>query len=255
MSLIPASAIPRKPELLTCDKHGVYQVRYAVFGEKALCSRICPKCVKESDLEKQEEEKRKYDEQMKNWRMQRIEKAGVSKRNIGKTFESFMCDNQAQAQALAHCKDLCKDIVDGKVAKNTFMIGGVGTGKTHLASSIVHELIDNKTVCMIRLIELMRKLKDTWRRDSDMTEQKVIDHYGSLDLLIIDEVGIQFGSDAERMFMFDIINTRYDNLKPTVMISNLNLENIKLTLGEQVIDRLREDGGKVLTFDFESQRR
>ena len=255
MSLIPASAIPRKPELLTCDKHGVYQVRYAVFGEKALCSRICPKCVKESDLEKQEGEKRKYDEQMKNWRVQRIEKAGVSKRNIGKTFESFMCDNQAQAQALAHCKDLCKDIVGGKVAKNTFMIGGVGTGKTHLASSIVHELIDNKTVCMIRLIELMRKLKDTWRRDSDMTEQKVIDHYGSLDLLIIDEVGIQFGSDAERMFMFDIINTRYDNLKPTVMISNLNLENIKATLGEQVVDRLREDGGKVLIFDFESQRR
>jgi DNA replication protein DnaC len=54
--------------------------------------------------------------------------------------------------------------------------------------------------------------------------------------------------------MFDIINTRYDNLKPTLMISNLSLENIKKTLGEQVVDRLREDGGKVLTFDFESQR-
>ncbi|MCP4989852.1 MAG: ATP-binding protein [Colwellia sp.] len=255
MSLIQASAVPRKPELLTCDKHGVYRVRYAIFGEKALCSRVCPKCVKESDMEKQAEEKRKHDEQMKKWRMSRIEKAGVSKRNIGKTFNSFRCDNQAQAQALAHCKDLCKDIVDGKVAKNTFMVGGVGTGKTHLASSIVHELIDDKTVCMIRLIELMRKLKDTWRRDSEVTEQKVIDHYGSIDLLIIDEVGIQFGSDAEKMFMFDIINTRYDNLKPTLMISNLSLDNIRNALGEQVVDRLREDGGKVLTFDFESQRK
>ena len=205
-------------------------------------------------MEKQAEEKRKHDEQMKKWRMSRIEKAGVSKRNIGKTFESFRCDNQAQT-ALAHCKDLCKDIIDGKVAKNTFMVGGVGTGKTHLASSIVHELIDDKTVCMIRLIELMRKLKDTWRRDSEVTEQKVIDYYGLIDLLIIDEVGIQFGSDAEKMFMFDIINTRYDNLKPTLMISNLSLDNIRKALGEQVVDRLREDGGKVLTFDFESQRR
>ena len=255
MKLIPASEVPRKKELITCDKHGVYEVRYAIFGDKAMCSRVCPKCVKESDLEKQSEEKRKHDEQMRKFRIGRIENAGVSKRNTGKTFESFRCDNKAQTQALDHCKDLCKDIVDGRVAKNTFMIGGVGTGKTHLASSIVHELIDHKTVRMIRLIELMRKLKDTWRRDSEVTEQKVIDYFGSLDLLIIDEVGIQFGSDAEKMFMFDIINTRYDNLKPTLMISNLSLENIKTTLGEQVVDRLREDGGKVLTFDFESQRK
>ena len=120
---------------------------------------------------------------------------------------------------------------------------------------MVHELIDKKSVCIIRMIELMRTLKDTWRKDSETTEQRVIDYYGSLDLLIIDEVGIQFGSDAERMFMFDIINTRYENIKPTVMISNLNLENIKETLGEQVVDRLREDGGKVLIFDFESQRK
>jgi len=255
MNFIPASKVPDTPETLNCEKHGDYKARYSIFGDKAITSKACPKCAEESEMKRQEEEREKAEKDYQRRKMKRIENAGVSKRNIGKTFDSFRCDNQAQVQALAHCKDLCKDINDGKVAKNTFMIGGVGTGKTHLASSIVHELIDDKTVCMIRLIELMRKLKDTWRRDSEVTEQKVIDHYGSLDLLIIDEVGIQFGSDAERMFMFDIINTRYDNLKPTLMISNLNLESIKQTLGEQVVDRLREDGGKVLIFDFESQRK
>lgn len=255
MTFIKASEVPDTPETFNCKNHGKYEARYQVFGERAFFSKCCPKCAEEKEAERAKRELLEQQRENERLRMARIEKAGVSKRNLGKTFDSFNCDNEQQSRALSHCKELCDDVINKRIAKNTFMIGRVGTGKTHLASAIVHEITDKKTVCLVRLIEMMRELKDTWRKDSTVTEQRIIDYYGSLDLLIIDEVGIQFGSDSEKMFMFDIINTRYDNIKPTVMISNLNLENIKANLGEQVVDRLREDGGKVLTFDFESQRK
>ena len=41
------------------------------------------------------------------------------------------------------------------------------------------------------------------------------------DLLILDEVGVQFGSETEKMILFEIINGRYEQLKPTIVISNL----------------------------------
>ena len=66
---------------------------------------------------------------------------------------------------------------------------------------------------------------------------------------------MQFGSDTEKMFMFDIIDGRYENMKPTILISNLNREGVAEIIGERVIDRLRDGGGECLSFDWESGRK
>ena len=54
--------------------------------------------------------------------------------------------------------------------------------------------------------------------------------------------------------MFDIIDGRYQEMKPTILISNLAIAGIKDLIGERVIDRLREDGGKLVSFDWPSYR-
>ena len=73
-------------------------------------------------------------------------------------------------------------------------------------------------------------------------------------MLVIEEVGVQFGSETEKLFLFEIIDGRYNKMKSTVMISNLNIQGVKECVGERCIDRLREDGGSVIAFDYESQR-
>lgn len=85
------------------------------------------------------------------------------------------------------------------------------------------------------------------------------------DLLILDEVGVQFGSDTERLLLFDILNERYERRRPTILMSNLALDDaeeggrvvpgIKSYLGERVFDRLREDGGQSVVFDWPSHRK
>ena len=76
----------------------------------------------------------------------------------------------------------------------------------------------------------------------------------SPDLLILDEVGVQFGSDAEKLILFEIINTRYQDMKPTILISNLTLVELGKYIGERVVDRMREGGGAILSFDWDSYR-
>ena len=67
-------------------------------------------------------------------------------------------------------------------------------------------------------------------------------------LLILDEVGIQAGTENERNILFDVLNTRYADMRPTIVISNLKLVEITNYLGTRIIDRLSENGGQVVPF-------
>ena len=89
---------------------------------------------------------------------------------------------------------------------------------------------------------------------SDVTESQVIADFAGYDLLIIDEVGVQTGTDAESKALFDVFNERYQNLKPTVLISNLDAEGFVQAVGRRIADRVKEDGGEILSFDWESHR-
>ena len=71
---------------------------------------------------------------------------------------------------------------------------------------------------------------------------------------MLDEVGSQFGSDTEKLFIFDIIDGRYQNMKPTILISNLDIDGIKDAIGDRCVDRLREGGGMMVAFNWGSQR-
>ncbi len=81
------------------------------------------------------------------------------------------------------------------------------------------------------------------RHNADTTEESVLDHYASLDLLIIDEVGVQFGSPAEMTILHEVINARYESVLPTILISNLPPEQLKEFISDRIFDRVT-DGGR-----------
>ncbi|MNJ76306.1 DNA replication protein DnaC [compost metagenome] len=61
-------------------------------------------------------------------------------------------------------------------------------------------------------------------------------------------------SDFELTTLFSIINGRYEQLRPTVVISNLGADQLPVAMGERCVDRLREGNLIVVPFDWESQR-
>ncbi len=248
---------PNPVETGNCEKHGLYEYRYMHmrFKDKYMVSDYCARCVDEESSErklKEENEKAAKDiERARYIRESNRTNAGISKRNLYKTFTDYKCDNEGQAKAKNDCERFVKEF---PCEKSMIMVGGVGTGKTLLASAMLDSLVDNNRCEIIKVIDLIRHLKSTWAKDSENTEEDLIKYYCKLDLLILDEVGSQFGSDTEKLFIFDIIDGRYQDMKQTVLISNLDIDGIKEVIGERCVDRLREGGGSMIAFDWKSSR-
>jgi DNA replication protein DnaC len=240
----------------TCEKHGDYKAKFfSIKSDSPVHGGQCTKCVKESDdkekeIQRIESEKLAIDNECRRRENVRVN-AGISKRNLYKTFNDYICTNEGQTKA----KNDCVKFVDSFPSnKSMIMVGGVGTGKTLLASAMIDALVDKNSCEIIKVIDLIRCLKATWNKDSDQTEEGIIDYFIKLDLLILDEVGSQFGSDTEKLFVFDIIDGRYQDMKQTVLISNLDIDGIKEVIGERCVDRLREGGGSMIAFNWKSSR-
>jgi len=248
--------MPATPEIKTCEKHGQYEVKYMkTMGDKVWVLDHCTTCVTENDAkQKLQEEKdlvaRSIENKIKHRELIRVN-AGISKRNLYKTFDDYICTNEGQTKA----KNDCMRYFEGFPSdKSMIMVGGVGTGKTLLASAGIDSIIDKHKCEIIKTIDVVRELKASWSKDNENTEEGLIKYFVGLDLLVLDEVGSQFGSDTEKLFIFDIIDGRYQDMKPTILISNLDIDGIKECIGERCVDRLREGGGMMIAFNWKSLR-
>ncbi|MFT6347101.1 MAG: DNA replication protein DnaC [Psychromonas sp.] len=177
--------------------------------------------------------------------------AGISPRFIGNDINNFPVTTNNQFIAVNAVNCFLFNFPD---VSNMLMIGSVGTGKTLLASCIVESLVDNHNCEIVKLMDMIRKLKGSWSKSSEFEESDIIDHYSNLDLLVIDEIGVQRGTDTEKMFIFDVIDNRYQQRRPTILISNLTRESVSAVIGERCMDRLKQDGGFEIAFDWGSLR-
>lgn len=110
------------------------------------------------------------------------------------------------------------------------------------------------TALFTTTLRAIRRVKETWSKGSTETESQAVSALTYPSLLILDEIGLQFGTDTEKTILFDVLNERYENDKPCILISNLSLDGVRKFVGERVFDRLREGGGEAVVFDWESHR-
>ena len=135
------------------------------------------------------------------------------------------------------------------------MIGGVGTGKTHLAVCICKALCDKGIGCKISTVtKIIREVRSSWKNKTSETEQDIINSYLDPRLLVIDEIGSQYGTDSERITVNEIINDRYEMMLPTILIGNVTMSELTDIMGARVLDRVAHNGMQ-LVFDWKSYRR
>lgn len=65
------------------------------------------------------------------------------------------------------------------------------------------------------------------------------------DLLVLDEVQERVGSDYEQAELVRLLDTRYAEIRPTVLITNRTPKEAITTIGPSAFDRLKEGGGIV----------
>lgn len=245
------SQFPR--EARSCESHGGYQAMKTPVGWSA-----CPTCQEQRMREAEAQRQAEFLAERRRRRADHLlGRAAIPSRFADRRLSSFVPHCDGAEKALRIAKDYAENF-DERLEAGTSLIfcGGVGSGKTHLAVGIAHEVIAQDRVAVFSsVIGAIRSVKDTYRRDSEITEADAINNLVAPDLLILDEVGVQFGSDTEKLILFEIINGRYENMRPTIVISNLAIGELETYLGERAVDRLREGGGKAVAFDWPSYRR
>jgi len=186
--------------------------------------------------------------------------AKIPKRFSSVSFDNYEIADGRTMQRLAYA--MAKKYADNwsdrlRAGGGLTLYGKCGTGKTHLVCAIANQILEGggAMVAYRAVYDVVKSVKSTWGRDSQMTESEAINVFVRPDLLIIDEVGVQFGSEAERLILFEILNRRYENVKPTIIVSNLDEDELTECLGERVIDRLKEGGGARIGFDWGSYRK
>lgn len=134
------------------------------------------------------------------------------------------------------------------------LLGATGTGKTHLACGLLRHVIEKGgTGQYTTVMDMLGRIKATFSGKGE-TETDVIDELTKCDLLVIDEVGRSLDSNYEVAQFFRVLDKRYQWQKPTVLATNLTQPKLREFLGDAVVDRLREAGGALLSFDWASQR-
>ena len=236
-----------------CEHHGSFDsVNY--IGK--IWSR-CPQCATAlAEMRKKHEEEQERERQQKAWEF-RLRRSCIPERFLDRTLKTFKAETPEQQRALAFANAYADDFDNVmKTGRCALFVGAPGTGKTHLAAGIALRLMhrDKRVVLFTTVMRAIRSIKDTWTKGSETTETQAIDALVYPELLILDEVGVQFGSETEKLMLFDVLNERYEKRKPCLLLSNLAIDDVKAFLGERVFDRLREDGGEAVAFDWESYR-
>lgn len=136
-----------------------------------------------------------------------------------------------------------------KERNGLFLIGGYGTGKTHLAAAIANQLLRAGTpvICMT-MIDLLARIRETYDRQ-DATEAQVMRLYQDVPLLIIDDLGSENPTEWGSTMIFSIINARYEAYMPTIVTSNCGADELVQRMtprdatdrnAQKTVDRLRE---------------
>lgn len=135
----------------------------------------------------------------------------------------------------------------------TALLGTRGNGKTQIAVELIKlnaEKLRTSRFCCAT--EFFMDIKATYKREG-ATEKDVIREYQKPTLLVIDEIGQRSDSDWENRLLFYLVNERYEDMKDTLFIGNLEPAQLVAAIGPSIASRMNETGG-VIACTWESFR-
>lgn len=180
------------------------------------------------------------------------------KRYLNSSLDNYICDNDGQKKLIKYLSECLKN----GFKENIVISGSVGTGKTHLCYAIINYLekikegknfYTSENVYYTTIKEMIDKMRKLWKEDADKYDVLDVNKLKEIPLLIIDEVGVQYGTNSERIEMFEIFNSRYNDCLPTIAVTNLDRDQVGNILGERIEDRLY-GGAKIFNILGKSRR-
>jgi len=131
---------------------------------------------------------------------------------------------------------------------STYLWGEIGSGKTIRAVFMMLTALRDSYLQRIHLSalyitvpELLLKLKNSYSQSyggddpSELSEMQLVERYSEVDLLVLDDFGVERTTEWSFQLLYIIINRRYENMKKTIFTSNLDLKQLAEKLGDDRI--------------------
>ena len=137
-----------------------------------------------------------------------------------------------------------------------WLAGGVGAGKTALAMLVSKTAIEaGRTVAIYSLPKLLARIRATYEKDlGGDSYTQFFDRLISVDLLHVDDLGVEKRSDWVLEQLYAVVNERYETERSMVVTTNLEQPALEEQIGERTVSRLIEICGPPLTIDGDDLR-
>jgi DNA replication protein DnaC len=180
-------------------------------------------------------------------RAKMLAQSGIPPRYRKCDLDSFRDNNDSLASAVRKARRFAEafPVVD----KGLFFLGKPGLGKTHLSVAILREVIKRTNAraifCDVR--ELLKHIRNTYNPVVRSTELQVIHPVMEAELLVLDDLGAEKTSEWVEETLNLIVNTRYNERRPTILSSNYAVlddlndpDNLIVRVGYRMWSRFQE---------------
>ena len=161
---------------------------------------------------------------------------------------SFMLyPNEKLVSAVAHARKFAEAFP--AVPKGLCLIGPPGIGKTHIAVSVLRTLVVDKHVrgLFYDVRDLLRVIRSTYNPVVRTAEMDILRPVMEAELLVLDDLGAEKPSEWVEETMNLIVNTRYNERRPTIFTTNYEdvpddteVDSLKARVGFRLHSRLHE---------------
>ena len=222
--------------LLVCGRCGQpKQKRLEVpFRDKPLVVGVPCECERRAEAEREERERRAA----------AAEKAKRARRECFRDCESYQsCTFEADDRLNPKRSDVClryAETFDTGDPYGLLLWGDVGTGKSYMAAAIANRIIDRGYTALLTDIGSIVSLMESSFDD----RRKNLDRILRYDLLVIDDLGAQRGTEYMMEHVYAVIDGRYRSGRPMVITTNFDAEEIAANRDSErwgrIFDRILE---------------
>ncbi len=149
--------------------------------------------------------------------------------------ESGQNPRQSMQKVLRYCRQYAETFTPDK--PGIFMYGETGLGKSHLSLAIAGVVAaKGYTVAYGSAQDLLRQIENEnfGRVENRNTLETLLD----ADLLILDDLGAEFGSTFSESVVYNILNSRISAGRPMIISSNLTVQQFYDQYSRRIVSRL-----------------
>ena len=176
-----------------------------------------------------------------------FETSGMSDLIKRQSFDNFKLDyykqNAESFKRMSTIRDILKNYANdfnADTSGNIAMFGGTGLGKTHLSSAIAGVIIEKGNDVYYTSANNMFADFEQKRFGNaaaiDISGE--ISQYFTCDLLIIDDLGAEIINQFTVSCLYNVINTRLNRRKPTVLSTNLTQDEFRKKYWDRIASRV-----------------